>query len=297
VPSPERISLFGSIVWVVGVTLLDLSQVASLVVLSPLVLHPLILRLADAESAAPRLHRLIRWAQLPAATLLVVAFSRPPGPLAAGLAAPWLGVVGLTAVLGLARLRQRGLRPVADLGIDAGLVFVAVGGVWAVAACLGYAPMGFSPTIVVLTAAHFHYTGFVLPVLSGLCVRRIDRPYTRWIPIAIIAGVPLVAAGISASPLVEIVGVVVLVVASIGSALVQLSIAGSASKRVVAFLLAGSALALLWGVSLAGIYGVAEFRGLPWPSIPEMVKLHGAVNALGYGLLGTWAWTLETRPS
>ena len=102
------------------------------------------------------------------------------------------------------------------------------------------------------------------------------------------------AAGISASPLVEIIGVAVLVAAAIGSAVVQLAIAGAATRRVSTLLLAGSGMALLWGVSLAAIYGVGEFRGLPWPSIPEMVKLHGAVNALGYGLLGTWAWTLET---
>ena len=43
------------------------------------------------------------------------------------------------------------------------------------------------------------------------------------------------------------------------------------------------------------IYAIGEYRGVPWPSIPEMVRLHGTVNALGYGLLGTWAWTLEDR--
>jgi hypothetical protein len=295
VPSPERTSLVGTIVWVVGVTVLGLGQLESLVVLSPLVLHPLVIGLAQTQTVAPRLHTFVRWAHLPAASMLAVGFGLAPGPLAGALALPWLGVVGLTALLGLLRLRKRGLWPACELGIDGGLIFVSVGGVWALAACAGYAPFGFSKTIVYLTAAHFHYAGFVLPVLIGLAVRRVDRPYTRWIPLAILAGVPLVAVGITASPLVEVVGAVVLAVAAACGAVVQLSLAACAKNRLAALLLAGSALALLWGISLAAIYAVGEYRGLPWPSIPEMVELHGSVNALGFGLLGTWAWTLEER--
>jgi hypothetical protein len=237
----------------------------------------------------------VRWLQLPAAALLAFALARAPSPLAAALACPWLVVTGLTAVLGLLRLRKRGLGPTHELSIDGGLAFVSAGGVWAVAACAGFAPLGFSATIVSLTAAHFHYAGFVLPVLSGLAVRQVDRPYTRWIPIAILGGVPLVAAGITASPLVEVVGAILLAAAAAASAVAQLSVASGTPRRLVALLLAGAALALLWGISLAAIYAVGEYRGLPWPSIAEMVHLHGSVNALGYGLVGTWAWTLHAR--
>jgi hypothetical protein len=185
--------------------------------------------------------------------------------------------------------------PACELGIDGGLVLVSVGGAWALAACAGLSPLGFSATIVRLTAAHFHYAGFVLPVLAGLAVRRVDRPYTRWIPIAILLGVPLVAAGITASPVLEVVGAIVTAVAAAAVAVVQLSLAAGARTRTATLLLAGSGLALLWGVSLAAIYAVGEYRGLPWPSIPEMVQLHGSVNALGFALLGTWAWNLEER--
>jgi hypothetical protein len=297
VPSPERASLVGTIVWLVGVTVLELGQLPSLVVLSPLVLHPLIIGHANTEAVAPRLHTLVRWLQLPAATLVAVGFGQPAGTLAAALALPWFVVTSLTALLGVMRLRQRGFMPVHELSIDAGLIALAGGGAWAVASCAGYQPLSFSPTIVLLAAAHFHYAAFVLPVLCGLGVRRVDRPYTRWIPIAILAGYPLVAVGITVSPIVEVVGAIVLAVGAIGCALVQLSVAASAKHRVASLLLACSALALLWGISLAGIYAVGEFRGLPWPSIPEMVSLHGSVNALGFGLLGTWAWTLEARRS
>ncbi len=281
--------------WVVGITVLGLGQLESLIVLSPLVLHPLVIALAQTQIAAPRLHTFVRWMQLPCAALLAVALAHAPSLLAAVLALPWLVVTGLTAVLGLQRLRKRGIAPLHELAIDGGLAFVSVGGLWAVATCAGFTPLDFSPTIVALTAAHFHYAGFVLPVLSGIAVGHVNRSYTRWIPIAILGGVPLVAVGITASPLVEMVGAIVLAAGAVATAVTQLSVAANARRRLVALLLAGSALALLWGISLAVIYAVGEYRGLPWPSIPEMVHLHGSVNALGYGLVATWAWTLHAR--
>jgi YndJ-like protein len=46
----------------------------------------------------------------------------------------------------------------------------------------------------------------------------------------------------------------------------------------------------------AASYALGEFRGVPWPDILSMVHLHGAVNALGFGLLGAWAWHLSPPP-
>ena len=53
----------------------------------------------------------------------------------------------------------------------AGLVYLAVGGVWTVIARAGLRPLGFPDLIVLLTAVHFHYAGFALPVLAGLVAR------------------------------------------------------------------------------------------------------------------------------
>lgn len=50
----------------------------------------------------------------------------------------------------------------------------------------GYRPLDFAAVIVVLTAVHFHYAGFLLPIFTGLAVRRLPgtmsalRAADRW---------------------------------------------------------------------------------------------------------------------
>ena len=56
----------------------------------------------------------------------------------------------------------------AELSIDAGLIYLVVGGIASVMVGADLRPLGFSATIVLLTAAHFHYAGFVLPVIAAL---------------------------------------------------------------------------------------------------------------------------------
>ena len=105
--------------------------------------------------------------------------------------------------------------------------------------------------------------------------------------------VPLTAIGITASPTVEVIGALTVAVSGVTVAVGQLSLARSTERRVASLLFALSSLSLIFAMSLAAIYGVGEFRGLPWPTIPEMARLHGTLNALGTCLLGVWAWTLE----
>lgn len=78
-------------------------------ILGPLVIVPLGLRLIDLERrAAPAVAvRLLRFAarlRLPAAILLACGFAVPRGPLAAGMALPWLPFTLLCAAGGALRL-------------------------------------------------------------------------------------------------------------------------------------------------------------------------------------------------
>lgn len=209
-PRPSRLAVLGTAVWLLAVVFTPLARIDTLIVLSPLVIHPLILGLADTDRFAPRFSAAVAWVQLPAAVSLVGAFLLAPSELALGLSIPWLGLTAATALLGLLRIRDHGVRDTRQLCISAGLCFVAIGGAWASSAALGFQPLGFSLTIVYLTAAHFHYAGFVLPVVAGLVVLELDSPLLRWVPFAVLAGVPLVAIGITGSPLAEVVGSVVL---------------------------------------------------------------------------------------
>ncbi len=287
-------ALAGSVVWLGWLTLLGAGPVEGLLVLSPLVLHPLVLRLVDWDDPhPPALFRFITWAQLPAATALVAAFVFERGSLAAGLALPWGIVSGITAIYGVQRLVKHRARPAWKLAVDSGLVFVAVGGMWTIASRYGMRPFGFDDTIVLLTGAHFHYAGFVLPVLAGLAARANRHWVFGGAAYGVVAAVPLTAIGITVSPVVEMASAVLLAACGFGIAAGQIVIAREARQGVASLLFGLSSLSLMLAMSLATIYATTEFQGARWPQIPDMARWHGTLNALGTCLLGVWAWTIE----
>ena len=192
--------LLGVPVWLTVVMAIRPGWSTSMFLLAPLVLVPSGLRLVSAIGPASWTNSMLgaaTWLQLPAAMLLVVAFILPTGSGAAALAVPWLVVTAVVASVGLLRLKARGFRPLPELSMDAGLVYLAVGGVWAVLSRWGARPMGFSDEIVQLTAVHFHFAGFVLPVLAGMAARSLPGAMARVVAAGVVAGVPLVALGIA----------------------------------------------------------------------------------------------------
>src|SRR5258706_5519277 len=94
-----------------------------------------------------------------------------PGLPAAVLAFGWFLVTALIALFGLWRFLPRGLRATEEVSIDAGLMFLPVGGVWLIMSRLGVQPLGFGDTIVLLTARHLHFAGLSAPLLAGLTGR------------------------------------------------------------------------------------------------------------------------------
>jgi hypothetical protein len=46
-------------------------------------------------------------------------------------------------------------------------------------------------------------------------------------------------------------------------------------------------------MGLAAAYAIGEYVQRPWPNVAQMIPTHGALNALGFSLLGLWAWNLE----
>jgi len=216
------------------------------------------------------------------------------GPTAAALAAPWLVVTGLLGVAALGRTLDRGGIALPETAIDAGLAYVSVG---AVALLLYHLDITFwfGSTIILLTAVHFHYAGFVLPIVTGLTGRSGHLADRRWHTLVgvILAGPAIIAVGISFSPLVEVlaVGGFTVAVALFGwYVLVRIA---PTRPRGQAVLLGASAVALPVSMALALGYGVATFSGLDLGlDIATMVVLHGSLNAFGFALLGLVGWRL-----
>ena len=270
-----------------------------LLLLGALVIVPLGLRLVpDLQEGPAKLWRIAVFLQLPAALLLLAAFARPAGTLAAGLALPWLATTGVIALLGLLRAWQRRWQPLEELCLDAGLIYLAVGGGWAILDRLGARPLAFDPVIVLLTAIHFHYAGFALPIVTGLTGRVLRTGAARLAAAGVIAGVPLVAAGITsrqlaAGPWLETLAAWVLSLAGLLAAGLLLRLAiqknGPPASRALWIV---AALSLAFSMVLSLLYGSRAYFYLAWLDIPWMRAFHGTTNALGLGVAGLLGWNL-----
>ncbi len=302
-------ALVGAIVWlgwsVVTATFpLEASWATALLLLAAWVLIPLCLGVLFKSVPPSDLDwsgRIAMHLYLPAACALGVSCSLPVGIGAAISALPWLGFTGLVAWTGGCQLYRRGLIPLSALCVDAGLVFLAVGGGWTLLSRFGARPLAFSPEIVELTAVHFHYAGFVLPILTGLSARAIGGVVASIAAVGVMAGVPLVAVGITATQLgfgllLEGVAAVITAFAGLLTAGLQWRLASRPEQPAPArWLWALSAVALVVGMSLAALYGLRAYWPMPWLNIPWMRAVHGSVNALGFSLAGIVAWYFASR--
>lgn len=291
----------GGVVWltrvaVVGIEPATMTWGVCLFLLAPLVLVPLALRLIG-ELSLPA--KLAVGLQPIGALSLVVSFVQPAGMTAGLLALPWLLVTGLVAFAGLLRLRRHAWHILPELAIDAGLIYLSIGGVWTIMARLGERPLDFDDVIVFLTAMHFHYAGFVLPLATGLAGRCILGRLGSISAAAVIAGVPLTAIGITASQLqwgqaLEVLSAVFL--ASAGLLVVTQNVRlvwRGDTPRLARLLWALSATALAFGMVLAGLYGLRFIMPLPGLNIPSMRAWHGTANALGFALPVLAAWNAD----
>lgn len=279
----------------------------ALIVFAALVLVPLIIEIADGPGRVSSARQWLGWAarlQLPGALLLIVSLGLEAGGLAAVAAAGWAVVLLTMAASGALQLGKGGKAGAIEACNEAGLVFAAVGAVWLLADRAGIRPLGFSEDIVLLTAVHFHFAGLILPVLAARALSLVSRVWvTKATAVAVIAGVPAVAVGITATQLgwsgaVESVAALAMSAAGIAVAVVHLRLGlGMRRSAGVRCLWVAAGCSLFAGMLLSAMYGSRSFfTPWPWLDIPWMRALHGTVNAIGFAGAGTWAWWLASAP-
>lgn len=293
-------AVLGGVVWVPAVVALGLGWGAAMLLLAALVLLPLALVLVRHVDSAPRAVWLwLEWLHLPAAGSLVGAFAFSQGLLPAVLSVPWLLLTGCVALLGVQRFLERGVGRPPDAAMTAALLYLPIGGVWTILSRFGARPLEFTDAIVQATAVHFHYAGFVLPIVTGLLARHYRDTWSAATVWGVIIGVPLVAAGITLSALdvkyVELAAAWLMATAGVSVALLQLRLARRAACRLSMLFSTISGFALLFGMLLAAVYALGMATGRNWLDIPQMLPYHGAVNALGFALPALLAWNLELR--
>jgi hypothetical protein len=260
-----------------------------------LVIVPLGLSVIAADSL---LYRTIVFVQPFAALLTAVSFLLETGLLAALLSSAWLILTVLVAFLGITRIISRGLYPLEELSIDAGLLYLPVAGIWLVIYRLGVQPFGYGETIILLTVVHFHFAGFAAPIIAGMSGRVLaTRAYPRWMyafsVFAIVAAMPLVAAGITFKPIVGLIGALLLSIGLVLLAILNVGwvrpAIGSAGKRSLLFI---GALSSCAAMVLACLYAYSLVAQTLIVTIPGMALTHGLLNAFGFVGCSLLAYTL-----
>jgi YndJ-like protein len=299
-------AIVGAVAWAIILfvrtsTSYETELIDKILLLGVLIIVPLALYLVAMPDESGRHvlpYRLAVIAQPFGAAAAVASFFMPQGRPAALLAALWLIVTALIALFGFWRLLFRGVLTANELCIGAGLIYLPVGGMWFFMSRFGIQPLGFGDTIVLLTAVHFHFAGFAAPILAGLAGRTLDDRgrATQLFQLAaagIIAGTPIIATGITLSPLVAFIGAIVI---SLGLILLAIVVLGWVIRSVgslpAQFLLGVSAISSLSAMVLACLYAYSLVTKTVIIDIPHMAMTHGVINAFGFALCGLVAWSL-----
>lgn len=274
-------------IWKGSVQPLEKDWVEWLVLLGAMVFVPMAMRLSGALNT-----KIERWAVTLSTWALLLAYLQEPGIMAALLALPWV----LVSIWLLGNAFQKLLlstMTLADKVQFAAYLYFPIGPLAAFSDRLGWAPLDFSPIIILLTAAHFHYAGFLLPwVLANLLGRNTASFWQQGVAWAVLVGIPAVAVGITSAqfgvdPWLETSAATVMALGGLGVAVWHAGLAlesGQSWSQRLAKL--GLFLCLGTGMTLALLYGWRNYFPLPFLSIPWMYALHGTMNTLGVGVFG-----------
>jgi YndJ-like protein len=243
------------------------------------------------------LYKLVVFAQPVAALITIASFFVQKGVLSAALASAWLILTVLIALLGLIRLAGRGFHSIEELSIDAGLLYLPVAGVWLVVYRLGVQLFDFGEMIVLLTVVHFHFAGFATPIIAGMSGRALlRREYPRKIfglsVFALVAAMPVVAAGITFSPWIGFVGALLLTLGLVTLAVLNLGwVAPLITSRGSRALLFIGAIASCAAMVLACLYAYSLATQTLIITIPGMAMTHGLLNAFGFVTCSLLVWS------
>ena len=298
-------ALFGALIWMVlaalaGTGKAPLGIIELLFLFAPLVIVPL--GLALGRIVSPLKYSAVEtWLcviQPVFALMTVISFWLAIGKMAAILAFPWLLFCLCMALAATLTLLQSETRSLVDWAVNIGRIDLAVAGGWLVMSRCGIHPLGIQEPIGLLTAVHFHYTGFATMMLLGALLthtRHGNRLRKTLDYVAmIVLGTPfLVAAGFVYSPTLKMVAALVLSVGVVSLAVLQLWIAKTLTTRFSQIYVRLSGLSVAVAMVLASIYAIGDWLKQDWLVIPRMASTHGLLNALGFSLLGLLAWIVE----
>jgi hypothetical protein len=222
----------------------------------------------------------------------IAALALMSGVAAGTLVLPWAAFsAGVFALASLDILRD-GIppRPRRLTGwVAAG--FLVVGAASLLADRSGYPLLGFGPTIVLLTAVHFHVAGFVLTT-AGLMTLPDRWRLPRALPIAaVVVGSPLTALGFLGLAIAGWIGAVLVAVGGLGIGLATVRDARQVTSGAIRMAQLVGGATLFVTMPLAVAFATGTTYGVPALDIPAMAATHGTLNVLGFAIPTMAAWT------
>ncbi|WP_349408526.1 YndJ family protein [Pseudalkalibacillus sp. SCS-8] len=191
------------------------------------------------------------------------------------------------ALYGVKRFFMRGFTNWAEISIDIGMMFLFVGGLWFFA-YVAQINTGFSPLLTWLTAIHFHYSAFLLPVFVGFFGRLHESKWYKVCVPILLAGPLLVALGITFWPLLEVISVVLYIFALY--TLIYLVFQTHFPSKIQAFCVRLSFFTLAITILFSLMYASNSAFGKWGISIDLMLLFHGLANCIFFGMFGVLGW-------
>ncbi|MEC7566099.1 MAG: YndJ family transporter [Planctomycetota bacterium] len=214
----------------------------------------------------------------------------------------WNILTGWMFLVAAASLLRESTRRFQLLPIAGGWMLISVGAYWFGSLLLNHHPLGFDRRFVILTAVHFHFAGFALPVMTGRLIKhtefsqpKLSRRLTVLSPLMLMS-IPFVGIGIAYSPLVEVFASLILAGCCIVIAISQIY-GATHLPTAPSWGLSLSSTSLILAAFLAAFYAIGEYSGNRILTIPVMIASHGTLNAVGFSLLGLVCWACLSAPA
>ncbi|REB07457.1 hypothetical protein DVB69_11565 [Sporosarcina sp. BI001-red] len=279
------------VLFMVTIVLSDAPWPYGLLLVAQLVYTPILLRMVCTE--CDWFWKYYPYVAIPAYTAVVlgqVVSTRWDG----WIAALYLLFTIYIALYGITRFLHRGFTNIEEFSIDLGLVYLFMGGGWYFAFVAGI-DLGFSPLLTWLTAIHFHYSAFILPIFIGWIGRLHRSALYHWAEVALLAAPMIVAIGITFSRWIEMFSVLLYIYGFCAIIWIvwQLPFADRLQKWLLR--LAFSALAVT--ITFSMLYVLSNGFGLFSVTIEFMLRFHGVLNCIIFALFGIIGWSLAVPPS
>jgi hypothetical protein len=235
--------------------------------------------------------------QMPAGLLLAIAVFIDDAMIAGPLSLPWVLLAGMSVLHLL--IYSHWWHHWYKLLFVFAFIFWLVAGGWFFCYQIGYRPFNFSPVIVLLTAAHFHFAGFLLTMLSAYLALQSTQPAVWIATVLVLLGMPLTAAGILCTQLynhslLESLGGCIMAAGAVGvGGIFAFTRQKAARSGIRKGLYKTGGICLFTGMCLAAAYALRPYVGANGLDIPTMYHIHGTLNMTGLGCLTVAVFQLD----